>query len=124
MPEVKVSIGSREFDVSCQEGEERYLRAAAQYLDNEATALIGQIGRLPESRMLLMAGLMLADKTAGLEDQLRAAEDRARLAERVAADAQARHGRSAAAPVSDTMVHLVAEAEQLAERLEGRVRTS
>jgi len=32
------------------------------------------VGRVPEARMLLMAGLMLADKTAGLQDRLSAAE--------------------------------------------------
>ena len=38
--------------------------------------LVDQIGRLPESRMLLMAGLMLADKTAGLDEQMRRLEDK------------------------------------------------
>ena len=46
-------------------------------LDNEAQVLAQQVGRMPEARMLLMAGLMLADKTAGLEDKLRETEDRA-----------------------------------------------
>jgi len=81
MPEVRITIGGRDFDVACQDGEEHFLRAAAQMLDTEATALMGQIGRVPEGRMLLMAGLMLADRTAGLEDQLRLAEARARDAE-------------------------------------------
>ena len=70
MPEVKVTIGGRDFEVACQDGEEHFLRTAAKMLDGEATVLVNQIGRLPEARMLLMAGLMLADKTAGLEDQL------------------------------------------------------
>ncbi|MFP7673012.1 cell division protein ZapA [Marivita sp. S0852] len=77
MPEVEISIGGRSFDVACQEGEEQYLRSAAKMLDTEAQVLAQQVGRIPESRMLLMAGLMLADKTAGLEDKLRALEDRA-----------------------------------------------
>ena len=81
MPEVRVIIGGREFDVACQDGEEQFLRSAARMLDTEAAALLGQIGRVPEGRMLLMAGLRLADKTAGLEDQLRAAEARARDAD-------------------------------------------
>jgi cell division protein ZapA len=81
MPELRITIGGRDFDVACQDGEEHFLRAAAQMLDTEATALMGQIGRVPESRMLLMAGLMLADRTAGLEDQLRLSEARARDAE-------------------------------------------
>ncbi len=71
MPEVEIQIGGRSFEVACQEGEEHYLQSAARMLDTEASALTGQIGRLPEARMLLMAGLMLADKTAGVEDKLR-----------------------------------------------------
>ena len=77
MPEVEITIGGRSFEVACQEGEEQYLQAAARMLDAEASVLVDQIGRVPEARMLLMAGLMLADKTAGLEDRLREAEDRA-----------------------------------------------
>jgi cell division protein ZapA len=76
MPQVEITIGGRSFEVACQEGEEPYLRSAAAMLDAEATALSAQIGRMPEARMLLMAGLMLADKTAGLEERLRETEDR------------------------------------------------
>ncbi|MDP4993210.1 MAG: cell division protein ZapA [Marivita lacus] len=77
MPEVEITIGGRSFDVACQEGEEQYLHSAARMLDTEAQVLAQQVGRIPETRMLLMAGLMLADKTAGLEDKLRESEDRA-----------------------------------------------
>lgn len=73
MAEVKVSIGGREFEVACRDGEEHYLHSAAALLDNEADALNEALGRMPETRMLLMAGLMLADKTASLEDQLKEA---------------------------------------------------
>lgn len=76
MPQVEITIGGRHFEVACQPGEESYLRSAADMLDAEATALSSQIGRMPESRMLLMAGLMLADKAAGLEERLREAEAR------------------------------------------------
>ena len=77
MPEVEITIGGRSFDVACQEGEEQYLHSAARMLDTEAQVLAQQVGRIPEARMLLMVGLMLADKTAGLEDKLRESEDRA-----------------------------------------------
>jgi len=70
MPEVKIEIGGREFQVACQAGEEPFLQAAAKMLDTEAAVILGQIGRMPPERMLLMAGLMLADKTAALEDDL------------------------------------------------------
>lgn len=74
MPAVTITIGGREFEVACQEGEEHYLRAAAGLLDGEAGVLVAQMGRMPESQLLLMSGLMLADKTAGLEEKLRRAE--------------------------------------------------
>lgn len=74
MPEIKVTIGGRSYDVACQEGQEHFLQSAAQALDTEAQVLGNQLGRMPESRMLLMAGLMLADRTASVEEQLRAAE--------------------------------------------------
>lgn len=82
MPEIKISIGGREFDVACQEGEESYLHSAAKMLDDEAQVLADAVGRMPEARMLLMAGLMLADKTASVEDKI--VEVRAELAEREA----------------------------------------
>ncbi len=125
MAEVRISIGGREFDVSCQPGEEHFLRAAAKLLDNEASVLIAQIGRLPEARMLLMAGLMLADKTAGLEDQLRASEERALAAERAAASTRTIHERIEVAvlpqSVLDTMAEIAARAEALADNIEERL---
>ncbi|WP_420002954.1 cell division protein ZapA [Arenibacterium sp. LLYu02] len=86
MPEVTIHIGGRDFQVSCQEGEESFLTMAAGMLDDEAQVLSDQIGRMPEARMLLMAGLMLADKTAAVEDRIKVVE--AELAERDAMIAQ------------------------------------
>ncbi|WP_238366662.1 cell division protein ZapA [Mesobacterium pallidum] len=129
MPEVEITIGGRSFEVACAAGEEHYLQSAAKMLDIEASALAGQIGRLPEARMLLMAGLMLADKTAGLEDRLREAEDR------IAALTEQTREMGAAPPpeperievpvvpqsVTDTLSEVAARAESLAEELEQKV---
>ena len=62
MPEVSIRIGERLFKVSCQDGEESALHQAAGLLNTEAKTLEGQSRRLPEGQMLLMAGLMVADK--------------------------------------------------------------
>ncbi|MBU2935303.1 MULTISPECIES: cell division protein ZapA [Pacificibacter] len=132
MPEIKISIGGREFEVACQLGEEHFLKSAAQLLDNEATVLSSQIGRLPEARMLLMSGLMLADKTAGMEEQMRALE--AKLG---AQEALLEELRSAPAPaperievpvvpaeVNDTFAELAARTEAMASALEDRLGVS
>ena len=101
------------------------MRAAAKLLDNEAATLIGQMGRLPESRMLLMAALMLADRTAGLEDQLRVLEERTSLAERVATTARTTVERVEVpvmpSSVMDTLAEIAARAEALADRVEESV---
>ena len=79
MPELEIIIGGRSFFVSCRAGEEHFLNAAAKMLDSEAEPILQAMGRLPEARMLLMAGLMLADRTASVEDENRALK--AKLAE-------------------------------------------
>ena len=126
MPEVTIHIGGRSFDVSCQEGEESYLHSAAKMLDDEAQVLSDQIGRMPEARMLLMAGLMLADKTAGVEDRLRELKHKL-------ADMESELDRLRAAPapepdrievpvvpesVVDSLAELAARAEALAAEVE------
>ncbi|MEM0946546.1 MAG: cell division protein ZapA [Pseudomonadota bacterium] len=125
MPEVTISIGGRDFDVACQDGEEHFLRSAAQMLDTEAQTLLSQIGRMPESRMLLMAGLLLADKAAGADDKLRAMESRvgslqADLEEAREAALKPAEVEVARIPeeVTDTLAELAARAEALAESVE------
>ena len=81
MADVMVEIGGRSFRVACEAGQEPFLESAAAMLDVEARALAEVMGRLPEVQMLLMAGLMLADRTADLAEKLRMAEDRMRALE-------------------------------------------
>ena len=126
MPEVTIQIGGRSFAVACQEGEESYLHSAASMLDEEAQVLAQQIGRMPEERMLLMAGLMLADKTAAVEDRIKEVE--ATLAEREAEltalkeapppDPERVEVPVVPASVTDTLAELAAQAEALAATVE------
>jgi cell division protein ZapA len=129
MPEVTVTVGGRPFEVACQAGEEQFLRAAAKALDTEARVLLDQIGRMPESRMLLMAGLMIADRVAGMEDQARA--QTAKLAQ-IEAELAEMKARPAPAPerievpvlprsVTDSLAEMAARAEALAQALAERL---
>jgi len=125
MPEINIEIGGRTFQVACQTGEEHFLQTAAKLLDNEASVLADQIGRMPETRMLLMAGLMLADKTAGLEEDLRAAEDRLDKMRRELDGATSAPPQTVEVPVvpasvTDTLAELAARSEALAESLEAK----
>ena len=74
MPDVTIKIGDRPFTVACPAGEESQLEAASAKLNAEAKVLIAHSGRVPESQMLLMSGLMLADRAIALEEKVKAAE--------------------------------------------------
>ncbi|HOZ32058.1 MAG TPA: cell division protein ZapA [Tabrizicola sp.] len=116
MPDLEVMIGGKGFQVACQPGEEHFLRSAAAMLDAEATPLITQMGRLPEAKMLLMAGLMLADKTAAVEDELRTL--RARVAELEARPVATRDVAVVPQGVVETLAEIAARAEAMAARVE------
>ena len=74
MPEVAINIGDKKFTVTCQPGEESALEAAASLLNDEASFLISEIGQLSEQKLLLMSGLMLADKMTSQSEKLGKAE--------------------------------------------------
>lgn len=123
--EVQINIGGRPFEVACQEGEEDYLHAAAKMLDDEAQVLSDQVGRMPEARMLLMAGLLLADKTASVEDRMK--ELQTELAEREAELEALRNAEPVQerievpvvpGQVTETLQELAAQAEALAAAVE------
>ncbi len=129
MPELDISIGGKVFQVACQPGEEHFLRAAAAMLDAEAAPLLAQASRMPDARLLLMTGLMLADRMAGVEERLRLAE--ARVAElesrpppapeRIEVPVEIRVDVPVLpAGLLDRVAAMAAEAEALAEALEER----
>lgn len=126
MPEVTIEIGGRQFEVACQDGEEHYLRSAEKLLNDEATVLQEQIGRMPEPRMLLMSALMLADKTAALQEKLTVAEkllDDARVELDQIKNAPEPEAKTIEVPVippqiGDSLADIAARAESLAQRLE------
>lgn len=115
MANVEFTIGHKEYTLACREGEEAMLKRAAAMLDTEARHIIEQAGRMPEPRLLLMAGLMLADRTAGLEDRVTVSErDLARLKS---------NPPRVEVPVipqdlTEAMAELAARAESLAQRAE------
>ncbi|WP_339107562.1 cell division protein ZapA [Thioclava sp. GXIMD4216] len=122
MAEVTVTIGGRDFEVACQNGEEAYLRSAAGMLDREASVLIGQIGRIPEVKMLLMSGLMLADRTAAVEDEIAAMRVEMTKLQAELAEARA-NVTQVEVPVlppemSEALAEIAARAEALADNIE------
>lgn len=61
MAEVRLPIAGREYSVTCQDGEEPRLLALGAMVDEKAREASGS-GGLNETRLLLFAALLLADK--------------------------------------------------------------
>ncbi len=117
MPDLSVTVCGREFPISCGEGEEEQLLAAAALLDSESRALLKKDERLTEQRMLLMAGLVLADRATGLQRDLRIERQRVRELEReVGGPKEARPAVTQAA--LDNLSEIAARAEVLATMVE------
>ena len=115
MPTVEFNIGHKSYELACQEGEERLLRRAAAMLDTEARAILEQAGRMPEPRLLLLAGLMLADKYSALEDRAASAE---RELARLKANPPRVEVPVVPNTVAESMAELAARAEALARKAE------
>jgi cell division protein ZapA len=62
MADVRLSIASREYIVTCKDGEEPRLQALGAMVDEMAREAGGPSGGLNESRLLLFSALLLADK--------------------------------------------------------------
>ena len=67
MTELEISIGGRIFSVACDNEEQEKVKEAAALINEEADSIQSQLGRLPESKMLLLSALMIADRLIDVE---------------------------------------------------------
>lgn len=85
MGKVTVTVGGRGYALSCADGEEDHLAALGGHLAAKADDLTAAIGTMSEPRLLLMAGLQVADELfAARAAGGSAPTDDARLADLVA----------------------------------------
>jgi cell division protein ZapA (FtsZ GTPase activity inhibitor) len=69
MTELEISIGGRIFSVACDNEEKEKVMEAASLINSEAESIQNQLGRLPESKMLLLSALIVADRLVDLEGE-------------------------------------------------------
>lgn len=62
MAQVEVTVNDREYLVACEDGEEEHLLELAGYLNRSVIELVQSIGQVGEARLMLMAGLLIADE--------------------------------------------------------------
>ncbi len=79
MPLVNVMVNGRAYTIACDDGEEDHLRALAATVDAKAREVLSSVGLVGDTRLLLMAALLMADEhhaaVTRLEAASRAAND-------------------------------------------------
>jgi cell division protein ZapA len=126
MPNINLNIGGRSFAVACPEGEEASLEAAAEILSADAKTLAGQSTKLSESQMLLIAGLMSADKVISVQEKLKEVEAevnrlRLKIKNGTLDSSSANYSQKDANPTTELferLTKLSVKAEKLADSLE------
>ena len=68
--DVDVNINKRTYRISCKDGEEDRIISLSAKIDNEVKLLVDKIGQLGEARMILLAALVLLDKSDENQDRM------------------------------------------------------
>ncbi len=104
MAHVIVQVNGRPYTMQCQEGEEAHLRDLADLLDSEVQRVKTSVGNVGDIRMLVMAGLMVADRLSeaiariqSLEEQVAGLREARAAAQAETAALQATYGERLAA---------------------------
>jgi len=114
MAQVNVSINNRQYRMACEDGQEDHLRQLAKDLDDRINTLRGQFGEIGDSRLVVMAALMIAD------DVLETGKKVRRLEQEIASLQDARG--ASAERVQATQTALIAAFTSAAERIEGMAK--
>lgn len=112
MADVTVSIGGRIYPLSCRDGDEARVAELAGELASKAEGLTRSLGPMSEARLLLMAGLMVADELHDLRQS--------KLADWVTPPAPAGHATVDSHAAQAQLDDLAARAEALVDRLGGQ----
>ncbi len=62
MAQITVNVNEKSYPLACAEGDEERLHKLASYVDVKARDLAGKLGHISESRILLMAAILIADE--------------------------------------------------------------
>ncbi len=68
MGQVDIAINGKTYRIACEDGEEQRLSNLAAMVDAHVHDLIEQVGQIGESRLLVMASLLIADEFVDLRD--------------------------------------------------------
>jgi len=75
MAQVTATIAGRQFRLSCEDGQEEHLLALAAEVDARIAVLRQRFGEIGDTRLTVMAALMVADEVSEAKAQIRRMEE-------------------------------------------------
>ena len=111
MAQVTATIAGRQFRLACEDGQEEHLLALASDIDGRIAELRQRFGEIGDTRLTVMAALMVADEVSEANARLR------RMEEDIAALQDARV--VAAARAQQASAAVAGAFNSAAERIEG-----
>ena len=76
MTQLTVTINGRGYQIACDDGQEEHLKALAAYLDKRMSELVAAMGQIGDTRLLVMAGLLIADELSDAQKALETERDK------------------------------------------------
>ncbi len=114
MPHVSVTINGRQYRMACDDGQEHHLARLAHDLDQRIANLRGTFGEIGDTRLTIMAALILIDELS---------EQRQRMHRIETELASLQHARAAALDRAEAVeADIAAALASAAERVEKAVR--
>ena len=113
MAQVAVTINGRNYRIACEDGQEEHLIKLSGYLNGKVEELVRAVGQIGDTRLLVMAGLLIADE---LSDAKAAEEVARKVAEDARSTMTAPHAEPSTDPAAEDAV--VAQIDTLAERID------
>ncbi len=77
MAQVEISINGRNFTIACDDGQESHLFELGKAVNGKVEELIASAGQIGDTRLFMMASLLLADDLADSLNKLREVEEAA-----------------------------------------------
>lgn len=93
---IAITVNGREFSLSCDDGQEPRIRRLAQMVDARAVEFAKSLGQVGETRLMLLAALVLADELAEATEALQRAQSGVPVAPAAAPEAAAQNIRDIA----------------------------
>ena len=70
MGQLAITVNGRSYPIACEEGQEKHLAELGAYVDKRVKDLVASVGQVGDTRLLVMASLLIADELSELYDEM------------------------------------------------------